>query len=134
MASREMGTMDASHVVGPHALLSAMKWLLHEVGQENVNPPMVGGLYMIRFNRSIRLVGTKDTSDAVIIREGIDQESKIEIYNHVQNMTHFLAVKADSRRQLNQTCITLISDSLVGVPKGIMAAVGPMNIPSIQVK
>ena len=134
MASREMGTMDASKVVGPHALFSAMIWLLHEVGQEDLDPPMVGGLYMIRFNRSIRLVGTKDTSDAVIIREGIDQESKIEIYNHVQNMTHFLAVKADSRRQLNQTCITLISDSLVGVPKGIMAAVGPMNIPSIQVK
>ena len=89
---------------------------------------------MIRFNRSIRLVGTKDTSDAVIIREGIDRGSKIEIYNHVQNMTHFLDVKADSRRQLNQTCISLISDSLVGVPEGMMAAAGPMTISSKQVK
>ena len=134
MASREMGTMDASMVVGPHALFTAMTWLLHEVGQDISRPPMAGGLYMIRFNRKIRLVGTKDTSNAVIIREGIDQESKIEIYNHVQNMTHFLTVRADSRRQLNQTCITLISDSLVGVPRGMMAAAGPMSISSIQVK
>ena len=130
MASPEMGTMDASQVVGPHALFTAMKWLLHEMGQEISGPPMAGGLYMIRFNRTIRLVGTKDTSDAVIIREGIDRGSKIEIYNHVQNMTYFLDVQDKSSHHLNQTCITLISDSLVGIPKGMIAAAGPMNFPS----
>ena len=132
MASPEMGTMDASHVVGPHALLSAMKWLLHEMGQAISGPPMAGGLYMIRFNRTIRLVGTKDTCDAVIIREGIDRGTKIDIYKHVQNMTHFLVVKSDTTRQLNQTCMTLISDTLVGVPKGMMSAASPMNFSSIS--
>ena len=134
MASPEMGTMDASHVVGPHALCSAMKWLLYEVGQDDLGPPMAGGLYKIRFNRTIRLVGTKNTSDVLIIRQAIDYASKTEIYNHVQNMTHFLEVQADPSRLLNQTCITLISDSLVGVPKGMMSAASPMNIFSIDQK
>jgi hypothetical protein len=115
----EIGDMDASLVTGPQAVMEGFTWFNKDVGVHVVKA-VVEGVYVGRSNRSVRVVGIAEKSNKVILRQGIGKNEKKKMYMYTMNMTHFYLLQRKWRAS-NRTCMAVVYDVRMGVPKGYQA-------------